>query len=147
MNRVVITGNLVADPETRTTNSGKTVTNFTVAVTRRGGEEKTTLFFHVAAWQKLSDLCGRYLSKGKKVLVIGEVSARAYIDKEDFPKAVLEIYATEVEFLSSRPSSDVPDVPRESAYSGMGPAEAGTRLSRAYAQGAFEQITDFDMPF
>lgn len=101
MNRVTIIGRLTADPEMRATPNGKTVTNFTVAVSRKGDKDKTD-FFRCAAWGKTGEVCGQYLGKGKKVCVVGEVSARAYTDKQGEAKASLEVFVTEVEFLSPR---------------------------------------------
>ena len=67
MNRVFVIGNLTKDPETRTTGSGVSVCNFTVAANRRfknaNGETETD-YLHIVAWRQLGDLCGRYLAKG-----------------------------------------------------------------------------------
>lgn len=107
MNKLTIIGNLTADPETRTTSTGKDVCSFTVAVNRprRNGEDQGADFFRVSAWDERGKLCQQYLSKGRKVCVIGPVSARAYM-REDEPAASLEVTAHEVEFISSKPQGD-----------------------------------------
>ena len=68
MNRVFVIGNLTKDPETRTTGSGVSVCNFTIAANRRfknaNGETETD-YLHIVAWRQLGDLCGRYLAKGR----------------------------------------------------------------------------------
>ena len=101
MNKTTIIGNLTHDPETRSAGSG-TVCNFTVAVNAKiKGEDKST-FFRVAAWNKLGEVCQQYLAKGRKVAVIGEVSARAYTAKDGNAACSLELMAQDVEFLTPR---------------------------------------------
>lgn len=106
---ITIMGNVGRDPETKTLQSGKTVTNFSVAVSSTTGQgdnrtEKTT-WFRVAAWDKLGELCAKYLDKGSQVLVIGTIDVRAY-DKDGTPQASLELTARDVRFLSNRESAE-----------------------------------------
>lgn len=103
MNKLSIIGNLVRDPEMNTTSEGKTVCNFTVAVSRRKKIEgqPDADFFRVAAWGKLGENCKKYLNKGRKVAVVGPVSCRSYTDKDGNARASLEVFAEETEFLSS----------------------------------------------
>ena len=103
MNKLTIIGNLTADPELRTIPSGVSVCTFTVAVNRRSGkEDRQTDFFRVTAWRQLGENCSRYLTKGKKVAVVGEVTARAFEGKDGTLRASLEVTADDVEFLSPR---------------------------------------------
>ena len=108
MNRLTIIGNLTRDPELRTTPSGVTVYNFSVAVNNRGGGQNQgdgqndATFFRVTAWRQLGETCAQYLSKGRKVCVIGPVSARTYQANDGSTRVSLEVTATDVEFLSSR---------------------------------------------
>lgn len=107
MNKLILIGNLTRDPETRTTPSGKTVCGFDIAVNeRRGGQDNTT-YFRISAWEKLGEICQRGLSKGKKVSVVGSVSARAYTDRNGKANASLEVSAQDVEFLSPRDNEAV----------------------------------------
>lgn len=142
MNRVTIIGRLTADPEMRTTPNGKTVTNFTVAVSRKGDKDKTD-FFRCAAWGKTGEVCGQYLSKGKKVCVIGEVSARAYTDKQGEAKASLEVFVSEVEFLSPRSEEREPVSTAMPSYS----QEQLEHAKQTAVDGEFTEITDGDLPF
>ena len=103
MNQLTIIGNLTRDPETRSTKDGDSVTNFTVAVNRSSGDAD---FFRVACWGNLGENCAKYLSKGKKVAVIGSVYASAYEDSEGNPAASLEVSAARVEFLSPVASNE-----------------------------------------
>lgn len=100
MNKIIIIGNLTKDPETRVIQSGKSVCSFDVAVNdRRGGQDNTT-YFRVSAWEKIGEICQRYLSRGKKVMVSGSVNARAYTKSDGSVAASLEINANDIEFLS-----------------------------------------------
>ena len=107
MNKLIIIGNLTRDPELRTTSSGVNVCDFTVAVNRRqrrdaqNGQPEAD-FFRVSAWRERGELCAKYLSKGRKVCVMGPVSVRTYTGNDGVTRASLEVTADEVEFLSSR---------------------------------------------
>lgn len=108
MNKITLIGNLTHDPETRSTSSGVTVTTFTIAVNRRfaQGGEKVTDFFRINAWRQLGETCSRYLSKGRKVAVIGELQARTYEAKDGTTRMSLDVSADEVEFLTPRSADD-----------------------------------------
>ena len=101
MNSLTIIGNLTRDPELRTTPSKKTVCTFDVAVNRRHHTEgqPEADFFRVNAWQTLGELCAVYLSKGKKVCVIGSVALQ---QRESNGKhyADMVVTAQDVEFLT-----------------------------------------------
>ena len=104
MQKLTIIGNLTNDPELRTTTSGKNVCTFTVAVNRpkRNGEDQGADFFRVSAWGERGEVCAKYLSKGKKVAVVGTVSVHAYSTKKGDPAASMEVFAEDVEFLTPR---------------------------------------------
>lgn len=108
MNRLTIIGNLTRDPETNTTNNGKTVCNFTVAVNRKQKKDQNSDhpeadYFRVAAWGAMGESCQKYLSKGRKVAVTGAVSVSTYTAQDGTTRAQMEIkFAEDVEFLSSR---------------------------------------------
>lgn len=109
MNKLTIIGNLTHDPETRSTPNGVTVCSFTVAVDRKFKDqsgERTTDFFRVNAWRQLGDTCGRFLSKGKKVAVVGELQARTYEAKDGTTRMSLDVQADEIEFLSPKEKRD-----------------------------------------
>ena len=108
MNRVFLMGRLTKDPETRylgADNSAKCT--FTLAVDRRfnkPGAEKQTDFFNIVAWQKQAEFCGKYLSKGTKVVLSGSIQNRSWDDNEGKKRYVTEIIADEVEFAESKGS-------------------------------------------
>lgn len=105
MNKITLIGNLTANPELRSTPSGVSVCTFTIAVNRRFANadgDRQTDFFRINAWRGLADNCARYLEKGKKVAVIGELQARTYIAKDGTTRMSLDVSADEVEFLSPK---------------------------------------------
>lgn len=103
MNKAILIGNLTRDPEVRTTPSGVSVAGMTVATNRRYKDadgKQVTDFIPVVAWRKLADLCGQYLSKGKKVCVVGEIQTRSYIAEDGSKRYATEVVADEIEFLT-----------------------------------------------
>lgn len=103
MNKLTIIGNLTSDPASHVTGEGKDVCNFSVAVNRRKkvqGQPEAD-FFRVAAWGALAGPCQKYLTKGRKVCVVGSVSVSTYQAQDGSTRANMEVYANEVEFLSS----------------------------------------------
>lgn len=115
MNQAILTGNLGSEPEMRYTPSGVPVTSFSLAVNRSwtdgNGERQTkTIWVRISCWRKLAEVVSQYLVKGSKVLVNGELEpARAYKDKDGNAAASLEVTATTVEFLDSKPTTTQPD--------------------------------------
>ena len=119
MNKVFLIGNLTRDPELRTTASSKSVCSFSIAVNRAFSNqqgEKVTDFFNIIVWGKLGENCAKYLSKGRKVAVMGEIQNRSY-EKDGVKRTVTEIIASDVEFLTARDSQGDSSY-NQSEYSG-----------------------------
>ena len=109
MNKLTIIGNVSKEPEMRTTPGGKNVCSFNVAVNRRKANPDgthTADFFRVSAWEQLGENCAKYLTKGKKVCVIGPVSVHPFTNAKGEAAANMEVQASEVEFLSPRQETD-----------------------------------------
>lgn len=126
MNHVSMIGRLTKIPDIRQTNTGKNVCSFTLAVNRRYKDAQgnaTADFFSVQAWEKLAELCARYLDKGSKVFISGELRNRSYEAKDGSKRTVTEIIANEVEFLSPKAEPATPPVEE------------------------WEQVEDSDLPF
>ena len=113
--QTIIVGNLGRDPEVRYFRDGNSVCSFGVAVNeswvdRRTGEPKErTTWYQVSAWGALGEKCERNLSRGSRVMVIGSVSVRPYINREGQPAASLDMRSREVRFLDGerdRPPSE-----------------------------------------
>lgn len=106
--QITLIGNLGNDPEMRYTPSGVAVASFSLAVNRSwtgqdGQRQDKTTWFRVSVWNKQAETVSQYLSKGRQVLVIGEMEeARAYTDRDGNTRASLEVKAQSVRFLGQR---------------------------------------------
>lgn len=103
LNRVTLIGRLVRDPELRTTTSGRSVVEFTLAVDKRTKpqepEASTADFFRCKAWNQQADYLAGYAAKGRLLSVDGRLETRRYVDKEGQPREVVEIVAEGVSLL------------------------------------------------
>ncbi len=120
MNKAFLIGNLTRDPELAQPNSGKSVCKFSIAVNRnytQADGEKVTDYFTIVTWNGQAENCARYLKKGKKIAVVGELQQRSFEGNDGVKRTVIEIQAQEVEFLSpmekqesnNRRETDEPD--------------------------------------
>lgn len=106
--KIVIMGNLTADPEQRTTPNGRELTSFTIAVnTRTGaGREENTTFYRCTMWGNRGEAIAKYVSKGQQLLVSGALSTRSYQTKDGTERQSLEINVDDFSFVGSRRSQD-----------------------------------------
>lgn len=105
MNKVILIGNLSKPPELRTTNNGTSVCTFSIAVNRKYKAQdgsQITDFFDIVVWRRLADICAKWLDKGKKVAVVGELQNRSYDAKDGTKRHVTEVLADSVEFLTPK---------------------------------------------
>ena len=141
MNKITLIGNLTRDPELSQLPSGVSVCKFGIAVNRNftntNGERETD-FFNITAWRGLGENCAKYLAKGRKVCVVGNVQIRNYEDKDGNKRTAVDVVAEDIEFLSAR-SDD---------------ADAGApRVQQAAAPRAKKQVSELtpveneDLPF
>ena len=105
MQFISFTGHLTADPTTRATQTGVTVCTFTVGVTRsrkNAAGDKESDFFRVNAWRQQADFCGKYLTKGSKVFVRGELHPSTYEGKDGKTRVSLDVQADMVEIMTEK---------------------------------------------
>ncbi len=105
MNKVILIGNLTKDPEISTTTTGVSVCRFTLAISRRYANadgERETDFINVVVWRTLADNCHKFLKKGSKVGVVGNIQSRSYDATDGSKRYVTEVIAEEVEFISTK---------------------------------------------
>lgn len=105
MNKVVLMGRLTKDPEVRYTQTGKVVTQFTLAVDRPFKDadgKKETDFIPVVVWGKAAELVGNSCQKGHRLLVDGRLQIRSYEAKDSSKRWVTEIIANGVEFVERK---------------------------------------------
>jgi len=106
--QITLIGYLGDRPEMRYTNAGIPFTSFSLAVNRRwsdseGKAQERTTWFRVTAWRRHAEFANQYLSKGKRIMVIGDIEgARAYKDRDGNPRASIEVAAREIRFLDPR---------------------------------------------
>lgn len=96
MNKAILIGNLTRDPELKYTPNGTAVCTFGVATNRSwtttdGQIKEDTQFHRVVAWQKLAELCGKLLSKGKKIYMEGRITYRSFTGKDGQQRSITEI--------------------------------------------------------
>jgi len=122
VNKVILVGNLGADPEVRFTPSGQAVANFRIATSenwtdKAGQKQERTEWHRIVVWGKLGELCGEYLAKGRQCFVEGRLQTREWTDKENKKNYTTEVVASNVVFLGG---------PRGEAGAGNGRARART---------------------
>ena len=107
MNRVLLTGRLTRDPELRSTAAGKHITSFSLATNEYVGNGKERSEFHnIVTWDKLAEICGRYLTKGQTVALEGRIQTRSWDDDQNRRHWKTEIVASNVEMISGRRKKD-----------------------------------------
>lgn len=145
MNHCTLIGNLTKDVERSETPSGVAVAKFSIAVNRNhksADGERIADYFNIVAWRGLADTCAKFLSKGKKVAVSGEIQNRSYEDKDGNKRFVTEIIASTVEFLSTEQETEQPTRPtkkEEDSYQ--------TQLRGLAKKPELIPIEDDDLPF
>jgi len=140
MNKIIVTGNIAREPESRTTQSGVSVCTFTVAVQRTVKNANGTYdadFLPVVAWRQTADYVARYLHKGSKVAVEGSVQTRSYDAQDGSKRYVTEIIADRVEGLDRRENNDNRSVSR--------PAQQAA--PQQPAANDFTEVEDDSLPF
>lgn len=124
INKVILIGNLGADPEIRHTQSGAPVASFTLATTEKwkgqdGQMQESTEWHKIIAWQRLAEICGEYLRKGSRVYIEGKLQTRKWKDQAGNDRYTTEIVAREMKILSAKDAETGPSG-RQSGGAGYG---------------------------
>jgi single-strand DNA-binding protein len=139
-NKVILIGNLVADPELKKTPNGVSVTSFRIAVGRRftrDGEAPQADFIDIVAWRQTAEFVSRYFKKGSMIALQGSIQTRNYEDKQGNKRTAVEVVADNVSFCGSK---------AESGTQNDFPPIANT--AKPAAKVDFEEIDDDDdLPF
>ncbi len=149
LNKVILIGNLGADPEMRYTPSGRAVVNFRMATTRHwntqdGERREETEWHRIVAFSKLAEICGQYLKKGAPVYVEGRLQTRSWEDQSGMKRYSTEIVANEMQMLSARQQSELAsDVTEPSGPSGP----SGGLGNTAPDEPTSSPEADDDLPF
>ena len=111
INKVILVGNLGADPDVKNTDSGLTIASITIATTDSwtspdGVKQERTEWHKVVFFKKLAEIVGQYLKKGAKVYIEGKLQTRKWQDKDNNDRYTTEVVARDMQMLSSKPSVD-----------------------------------------
>lgn len=121
MNKVILIGNLVRDPELRTTPSGKSVVSASIAtnksyVDQSGQKQQVVQFHNLVVWNKPAETFAKYLKKGGKVAIVGELQTRDYTDQQGVKRYVTDIIVSEFHFLTPAAPKPEPARPVEPEF-------------------------------
>jgi len=136
VNKVIIVGNVGADPETRYTGAGSAITSFRVATSERwkdkqtGENQERTEWHSITAFGKLAEIVGQYVKKGGQVYVEGSLRTDKYTDKEGVERYATKVIASDVQMLGGKPDGK--------------PRQESKPAPSSEPQGSFE---DDDIPF
>jgi single-strand DNA-binding protein len=134
LNKVILIGNMVSDPECKSTPNGISVCRFRVAVQRKFAKEgqQTADFLDIVAWKNTAEFVSKYFKKGNPILVCGQIQSRNWEDKDGGKRYTVEILADEVSFVASKENNE----------------SSPTYMPDAYKQPNFEEVAnDENLPF
>ena len=144
INKVILVGNLGADPETKYGPSGDAITNLRIATSESwtdkntGQKQERTEWHRVVVFKKLAEICAEYLRKGSQVYIEGSLRTRKWQDKEGRDQYTTEIVASEMQMLGGKGGGDAPARERQ---------EERKPAAAAPAAGGFDDGGDDDIPF
>lgn len=158
VNKVILVGNLGADPETRYTPNGDQVTNIRLATTDRwkdkasGEQRESTEWHRVVFYRRLAEIAGQYLKKGSQVYLEGRLRTRKWQGQDGQERYTTEVEATEMQMLGRREGGGAPEYERSapaSSGSGGGSRSSSSSKPPASAPSAGSSFGDFedDIPF
>ena len=145
LNKVILAGRLTKDSELRTTPSGTPVTQFDIAVNRRGtkdGQQSQTDFITVVAWRQTAEFITRYFKKGNAICVVGSIQTRSYTDKNNQKRTATEVVADEAYFVESKAEAN----PQYTQTSDNVQQTAQNYARQYYTQQAATYATTVQMP-
>jgi single-strand DNA-binding protein len=100
---ITVMGHLGKDPEKRaTTTNGKSVANFSVAVSEKRGGDEQTEWFRCVAWEKTADVAAQYLHRGDQVLVVGRLQTRKYTDKDNMERSSTDLVVDRLVLMGAK---------------------------------------------
>lgn len=140
LNKVILIGHLTADPELKQTQSGVSVTSFSIGVTRKytkTGEQSQSDFINIVAWRQNAEFICKYFRKGNAICICGSIQTRSYDATDGTKRYITEVVADEVSFVEKK--SDRADDFQAPAFSTTGKPDSAPK---------FEEIDeDGELPF
>ena len=147
-NKVILIGNMTADPELKQTASGVSVCSFSIAINRRFAKseqnQQTVDFINIVTWRQNAEFVSRYFKKGNPILICGQLQTRTWNDNQGQKRYATEVVADEVTFVSPAAQGANPQ-PQGAPYS---PDAYGAPSYNNAGSASFEEIpNDSDLPF
>lgn len=144
-NKVILIGNLTADPELKQTAQGTSVCSFTLAINRRFQRnadqgQPTADFISVVAWRERAEFVAKYFKKGRPLLVCGQLQSRSWTDAQGNKRYATEVVADEITFVENKNSAAT----GEGSYA---PEAYGASSAVAGNAPEFEEVDDNSLPF
>jgi len=150
INKVILVGNLGADPETRYSASGSAITNISLATTdswrdkASGEQQERTEWHRVVFFNRLAEVAGEYLRKGRQVYVEGRLQTRKWQDKDGQDRYTTEIVANEMQMLGGREDGSGAPAPSQSSQSSGFRDKPQPAVAESHGSADFQ---DDDIPF
>ena len=146
LNKAMIIGNVVRDPEMRTTSGGQNVTSFSVATNMvwkdsQGEKQEKPEFHNVVAWRRLAEITGEYLKKGSKVYIEGRLQTRSWDDPSGVKKYRTEIILSNMIMLDNKGSQ------KKDEYPSVDYSQTPEESPKEKKEGEVEEVKIEDIPF
>ncbi len=147
-NKVILIGNMVADPELKQTAQGTSVCSFSIAINRRSGRnadsaQQTVDFINIVTWRERAEFVSKYFKKGKPILICGQLQTRTWTDQQGNKRYATEVIADEVSFVESKSASEA-----NNSGSGYSPEAYGAPGYKSSSTPEFEEVGgDDSLPF
>ena len=148
-NKVILIGNMTADPELKQTASGLSVCSFSIAVNRRFAKseqgQQSVDFINIVTWRQNAEFVSRFFKKGNPILICGQIQSRTWADNQGQKRTAVEVIADEVSFVTSANQSAPAAGGATSSYT---PDAYGAPSFNSTSSASFEEIpNDGDLPF
>lgn len=148
-NKVILIGNMTADPELKQTTGGISVCSFSIAINRRFAKseqnQQTVDFINIVTWRQSAEFVSRYFKKGNPILVCGQLQTRSWTDNQGQKRYATEVVADEVSFVGSANQAGAQGNPSGAAYT---PDAYGAPSFNSASGAGFEELpNDGDLPF
>ena len=150
LNKVILMGNLTADPELKSTNTGLAVCNFSLAVNRRFAKqgEQSVDYINISCWRASAEFVGKYAKKGNSLVVCGSLQTRNYTNAQGQKVYITEVVADEVSFAGNNNAQNNGGQPRVSAPNANGNGYVPNAYGGGNQQNSFTDIPmDDSLPF
>ncbi len=151
-NKVILIGNMTADPELKQTQGNVSVCSFSIAVNRRFAKadqaQQNVDFINIVTWRQQAEFVSRYFKKGNPILICGQLQTRSWTDNQGQKRYATEVVADEVSFVASAAQTAAQNGQTQAGQTGYTPDAYGATAYNSAPTANFEEIpNDGDLPF